>query len=204
MRSVHECIDWAPAYRAALTRATVADGDASVVARVTVQVLATAKLVRVPPVLSAPTHALVPGDDGPPSVLRTNDAQHPRQHTAISALLPNDHERSEVRFFCKKTRYHANGKRVGVFGGVWRRGVADSNWGICFGKREKGSIVWTGWYTPASVGRDPANLGVVVVTIPGGNGDYWRIEMDRMKYTEWEARAKAREVAQHLRVSMQL
>ena len=155
--------------------------------------------------LSAPTHALVPSDDGPPSVLRTNDAQHPRQHTAISALLPNDHERQTVSFFCKKTRYHYGGRRVGLFGGVWRKGQANPNHGVRFRNRNKGSK-WTGWYRPVKV--YPANMGAVAMDIPGGNPamrpDYWLIEMDRMKYTESQARALAREVELVLRSSMQL
>ena len=153
--------------------------------------------------LSAPTHALVPGDDGPPSVLRTNDAQHPRQHTAISALLPNDHERRRrVHFFCKKTRYHYNRKRVGVFGGVWRQGEADSEHGIRF----RLAFKWTRWYKPARVYG--AEFGKVAIDIPGsGNSptrpDYWVLTMDRLKYTKTRAYALSEEVERVLRDSIE-
>ena len=151
--------------------------------------------------LSAPTHALVPGDDGPPSVLRTNDAQHPRQHTAISALLPNDHERSKVAFFCKKTRYRVDGKRVGVFGGVWRVGEADTALGVRFFKTKRDLVKNkdpSRWYgMPQMLWRDPekAPLHVLFMDIPNGNGDYWKIEMDRVKYPrERDALEKAKMV----------
>ena len=151
--------------------------------------------------LSAPTHALVPGDDGPPSVLRTNGAQHPRQHTAISALLPNDHERSKVAFFCKKTRYRVDGKRVGVFGGVWRVGQADQTDGVRFFKtlsnyRKKKDP--SPWYVPEMIWTDSEKAprgGVLFMDIPNGRGDYWKIEMDRMKYPrERDALQKAKAV----------
>ena len=144
--------------------------------------------------LSAPTHALVPGDDGPPSVLRTNDAQHPRQHTAISALLPNDHERTRVSFWCKKTRYNSgNNKRIGLFGGVWRQGEADSVHGIRFLhkriQRATGTR-WTRWYLPTLVHGVPRG-GVLEMNVNDGTGDYLRIEMDRLKYNRREAQEMA-------------
>ena len=144
--------------------------------------------------LGTPTHALVPSDDGPPSVLRTNDAQHPRQHTAISALLPNDHERQPVQeeiFFCKKTRYRMSGKRVGVFGGVWRFAMANSREGIRF-KRSTRSRSWTRWYKLYHVDRPRGN--VLNMYPEGGAGDHWKIEMDRMKYNRDDAQDKAETV----------
>ena len=151
--------------------------------------------------LGAPTHALVPGDDGPPSVLRTNDAQHPRQHTAISALLPNDHERHYETFFCKKTRYHRNGKMVGkLFGGVWRFGQADQVAGVRFFKSQRNfqkNKDPSPWYVPENLWSDPeeGNLWTLFMDIPDGSGDYWKIEMDRIQYPrQLDAQQKASDV----------
>ena len=150
---------------------------------------------------SAPPHALLPSDDGPPSTLHANHhawPRHPRPTAKLpSALLPNDHERVHTEFYCKKTRYDADGKRRGAFGGVWHRGMADSKKGIRFLHKRTG---WTDWYVPK---KARAEQGVVFMVIPDGTGDYWKIEMDRRKYNKPEAVAKAQSVLKYLQASIE-
>ena len=86
-------------------------------------------------------------------------------------------------------------KRVGLFGGVWRQGEADSEHGIRFLhkriQRATGTR-WTRWYKPTIFQDVRGN--VLEFHVNDGTSDYLKIEMDRLRYSRRDAQAMAQTV----------